>query len=189
MSKERKEELFQFPRLSKVKSILREYEEVMGGRSKDSTDEVLLILSLSNILKLNKYGERLFDTISRFNHACDANAEYIHTKLTDHGHVQVIRDIEVGEEIFISYVQAEVKSLTEAERKALINHWDFTCECNWCMNEHKVREQKEKKRVSLSKAQKNDPTKRNVKELRQFALQNIKDMESRGQWGESYCIE
>jgi len=173
---EEKKELFQFPH------SLRERVSVeLDDSESQREDEIHLIKSIDKILGKNAFGNELYDAISRFNHACDSNAQYSYTRPPDLLHVQACRDIQEGEEVTICYVDPDI--LTEDERKTQVKQWDFICDCNWCGNESEARARHQNERIRLYLAQRDGPTEENVLELHQFASQNIKDMENRGQCG------
>jgi len=180
-----KEDLFQFPHLSENRALSE--KEIAADRTAQAGYEVYLVERFKIIMKMNGFGNLLYDDISRFNHACDANAEYCVTRSQEHGYIQVVRDIKVNEEINISYLDTKV--LTEVERKAKLKGWGFSCKCTWCDSESEDRAKYEEKRIQLYLAQRRDPKKGNAAELYEFALQNIEAMETRGQCGFDYLLQ
>lgn len=176
MSMGEKEVLFQFPHL------LREQGSVDGDVSiSQRKDEIHLIKSMDTILNRNTFGPDLYDDLSKFNHACDSNAQYLHTRKPYLGHVQVVRDIEEDEEVTVCYVDPEI--LTEDERTKQIKQWDFTCDCSWCGIQSEDRKQDETERIRLYLSQRNGATEANAAELFEFARRNIKDLKERGRCG------
>jgi hypothetical protein len=72
----------------------------------------------------------LFPSVARINHACrpNAHARFIPKSLMME--IKALRDINVGEEIEISYGRVDLK---HAERQTLYKEgWNFTCTCNMC---------------------------------------------------------
>lgn len=73
----------------------------------------------------------LFPSVARINHACRPNAHARFVPKTLLMEIKALRDIQVGEEISISYGRVDLKY---AERQALYKDgWNFACTCNSCM--------------------------------------------------------
>ena len=71
----------------------------------------------------------LFDTASRANHSCHPNA--IHT--SQKGHIVCVKEIQVGEEICVTYLDYEELLLpTRIRRVRLQESWGFACHCERC---------------------------------------------------------
>jgi hypothetical protein len=97
---------------------------------------------IENIMKTNSFACQLadgdvgdgyiclFPSIARINHACRPNAHPRFIPKTLMMEVKALRDIEVGEEISISYGNIDMK---HAERQQLYKDgWNFTCTCSLC---------------------------------------------------------
>ena len=80
---------------------------------------------------------------SFFNHSCRADAEWgtIQNAAVDRDHptvmeVTALRDIQAGEEIFISYLGLEDLELPLSERRAVLRDWFETdCQCTRCQEQ------------------------------------------------------
>ncbi|KAF1813010.1 SET domain-containing protein [Eremomyces bilateralis CBS 781.70] len=67
---------------------------------------------------------------SRINHDCRPNSHYWFDPDTLTHHVHALRDIQIGEELSISYIDP---TLTRSTRQAVLkNGWGFDCSCSAC---------------------------------------------------------
>jgi hypothetical protein len=72
----------------------------------------------------------LFPSVARINHACRPNAHARFVPKTLLMEIKALRDIEVGEEISISYGRVDLK---HQERQDLYKQgWNFECTCDMC---------------------------------------------------------
>lgn len=100
----------------------------------------------ANTLKLNAFSEQLpftkggafvryyiFDTLSRFNHACDANVEQY---LDDENITRCVasRDIVPSEQLFIDYLNGMEFKNQHEKKQYLKEGWNFDCQCSKCAN-------------------------------------------------------
>ena len=72
--------------------------------------------------------------VARFaNHSCEPNTS---RSINEAGHVRLraLRDIEAGEELFTSYVDADGLSVDQ-RRTALMAKYAFVCDCPRCTRE------------------------------------------------------
>ncbi|KAK0612237.1 hypothetical protein B0T14DRAFT_439291 [Immersiella caudata] len=72
----------------------------------------------------------LFVELSRINHACNPNAHVHFSETTLAMTIWSAKDIEVGEEITISYSSTELTS--EERKETLLKQWGFKCTCSLC---------------------------------------------------------
>eukprot|EP00747_Dinoflagellata_sp_TGD_P008557 gnl/TRDRNA2_/TRDRNA2_118177_c0_seq1.p1 gnl/TRDRNA2_/TRDRNA2_118177_c0~~gnl/TRDRNA2_/TRDRNA2_118177_c0_seq1.p1 ORF type:complete len:167 (-),score=19.37 gnl/TRDRNA2_/TRDRNA2_118177_c0_seq1:74-508(-) len=81
--------------------------------------------------EFNKKSSFLFQTVCRFNHSCDPNARH---KIYGDGRAVVCarRDIEIGEEITIAYV--DLQQQREQRLTTLKDQYGFDCSCPHCLN-------------------------------------------------------
>ncbi|KAK8125789.1 SET domain-containing protein 5 [Apiospora kogelbergensis] len=75
----------------------------------------------------------VFTEISRLNHDCRPNCVYYFDPETLSQKVYAVRDIMVGEEITVSYIDGFQSSAARRER--LHEHWGFACGCPACTAE------------------------------------------------------
>ncbi|KAK8050324.1 hypothetical protein PG994_012054 [Apiospora phragmitis] len=75
----------------------------------------------------------VFTEISRLNHDCRPNCVYYFDPDTLSNKVYAVRDIMVGEEITVSYIDGFQTSAARRER--LHEHWGFDCSCPACTAE------------------------------------------------------
>jgi len=185
LAQKEKEALYRFAHVTDDR-IIEVGDLIDFKRTGPHLEELYFISHVMRIIEQNKFDRDVYDGISRFNHACDANAVFVKDPRTKLGQIQVVRDIEAGAEITLCYADAPV--LTEKERKQKLEEkYGFTCDCNWCGSESKDRAKYEKKRIELYLAQRTGPKKSNAAELYEFALRNIDNMNARGYWGQGYC--
>ncbi|OAA61810.1 SET domain protein [Niveomyces insectorum RCEF 264] len=64
---------------------------------------------------------------ARLNHDCRPNLQYYMTNITQT--IVAVRDIAVGEELTVSYIDGV---LSRAERQERLHDWGFTCSCAHC---------------------------------------------------------
>ena len=72
----------------------------------------------------------VFPTFARCNHSCGPNAQARFNYSTWAIELRATRNIQRGEEIFISYVDVLQNSIQR--RAQLVTAYDFTCRCKWC---------------------------------------------------------
>merc|ERR1712194_647744 len=73
----------------------------------------------------------IFRTISRFNHSCSANVANVWSEKDNAQVLHAHKDIEPGEELYISYIDAY--NMTHSERQShLQRKWKFSCCCPVC---------------------------------------------------------
>lgn len=79
----------------------------------------------------------IYDKISRFNHSCEPNAEYVDYPDSDllRKGVRTIRDIRAGEELLVSYNAIYSDQNTLARKERLYNTYLFHCGCEKCKAE------------------------------------------------------
>lgn len=119
------------PLVAFLKKLSEKFEALQLGDSS-------LIVPLIGKIDQNTFGVRfdrnlsyafgLFPTMSYFNHTCAPNVCVIqhNTALN----IMAMRDIEVGEEVAISYI--EVNRATKDRRKCLQAEYNFFCRCTRC---------------------------------------------------------
>merc|ERR1712187_754424 len=89
----------------------------------------------TNVLPKASTGEGgvLCILVSRFNHSCSANAEYLWVESLRCEQVRAARAISPGEEICVNYIGDDIR-LPTAERQArLRNKMRFDCRCQLCI--------------------------------------------------------
>ena len=83
--------------------------------------------------KLNRIGCALSSTLGQFNHSCSPNVAV--TLRGGRVVVSAVADIDVGEELSVSYVDAKEHL---ANRQAQLAHYGFVCICTRCTQEGKA---------------------------------------------------
>ena len=78
----------------------------------------------------NMHNYLLFPTVARVNHSCMSNV-LLTFPSEEEAELRSLRDIEVGEEICMSYVPTD-HLYTKAERKRALSGWHFECSCVLC---------------------------------------------------------
>ncbi|KAH0611009.1 uncharacterized protein H6S33_011436 [Morchella sextelata] len=75
----------------------------------------------------------VFPTCSRFNHSCNPNANYCWNEKTRQEVVYAVKDIAVGEQICVSYLDEESTNYPRAQRQQrLRKDFSFECRCAVC---------------------------------------------------------
>ncbi|KAI5840387.1 hypothetical protein DFP73DRAFT_482351 [Morchella snyderi] len=75
----------------------------------------------------------VFPTCSRFNHSCNPNANYCWNAKTQQEVVHTVKDIAVGDQICVSYLDEEAANYPRAQRQALLKRdFGFECRCSVC---------------------------------------------------------
>ncbi|KAK5170458.1 uncharacterized protein LTR77_005046 [Saxophila tyrrhenica] len=77
----------------------------------------------------SRWSSALFPTIARINHSCVPNCHPHYNLLSGAEVLYTLRDIEVGEELSISYFDMTSPFAT---RQARAKSWGFTCSCTAC---------------------------------------------------------
>ncbi|KAJ3283357.1 hypothetical protein HK104_010415 [Borealophlyctis nickersoniae] len=106
----------------------------------DQRFEFWVYLSLDNMLTCNTFAVRgdqggsrgyLLPLTAMINHNCVPNAKMV----VDGGVARVVavREIGVGEEVFLSYVDVEDSAGDFSRRDRLLNGWGFICRCDKCL--------------------------------------------------------
>ena len=86
---------------------------------------------ISNFITFHRRGLALYDCISKFNHSCNPNCVLVFDNNT--GLIVTIRDIEIGEELTVSYYLLASYPIPADERQSLLKkHYDFNCKCQNC---------------------------------------------------------
>ena len=98
-------------------------------------------LKVWSIYKTNGFPNGVFLKMSRFNHSCRPNAEWLWNKETKTQDVRVLRKIKEGEEITLGYTSQWAR---EERRAELENYFNFNCRCEACdISEEEILEEKE----------------------------------------------
>ncbi|KAL2142888.1 hypothetical protein VTI28DRAFT_656 [Corynascus sepedonium] len=104
-------------------------EEDVEGTEMSEMEDVMLTNSFAVTVGGKEY-MALFADLARFNHACKPNAFIHFSPQTLAMTIWSTRDIEIGEEITITYTSA---GQTSNERKeSLEKIWGFKCQCSLC---------------------------------------------------------
>ena len=101
-----------------------------GGRY----DNPFLGIYSTNAYMMGSDRGGIFFEISRFNHSCSPNARTSWNPEINRMRVYALRDIALGDEIFVSYLSSRnVYGSSRAERQtALTSKYMFTCACTAC---------------------------------------------------------
>ncbi|CAK7994822.1 Hypothetical protein POVR1_LOCUS346 [uncultured virus] len=86
---------------------------------------------IRNFLTYHQRGLGLYPVISRFNHHCNPNCALVFDDVS--GMIVAIRDIDVDEELTLSYHLLASSALPVLFRqKIIVHHYDFICQCSEC---------------------------------------------------------
>ena len=97
----------------------------------DETNDTIQDIYVTNSFSVSHGKESVLAfLISRVNHSCLPNAEQLYFAEEDVSTLWAIKDIPVGEEITISYVD-EYRGYEE-RKKWLEHKWGFVCDCRAC---------------------------------------------------------
>ncbi|TGJ81252.1 hypothetical protein E0Z10_g7516 [Xylaria hypoxylon] len=77
----------------------------------------------------NSNFQSLFATVSRINHSCRPNCAYFFDSNTFSQNVVAVRDIQLGEELSVAYIDP---ILPRSERLKRLKAWGFECLCERC---------------------------------------------------------
>ena len=91
----------------------------------------------------------LFPKIARINHSCRPNAAYYWNEKLNKRLVYATRDIEEGEEIFVSFISL---LMTRKERQKKLARYGFTCTCPACSLDPKHVHRSDKSRTDIHEA-------------------------------------
>jgi hypothetical protein len=95
----------------------------------------------------------LFPSVARINHACRPNAHARFVPKTLLMEIKALRDIEVGEEISISYGRVDLK---HKERQDLYKQgWNFECTCDMCTSSSYAIAGSDQRRARFAQLRKN----------------------------------
>ncbi|KAK4238620.1 mannose-6-phosphate isomerase [Achaetomium macrosporum] len=135
-----------------VQELLRVAAERLGepgrvmGLAKQGMEDVMLTNSFGVTLGGKEY-MGLFADLARVNHACKPNAFIHFSETTLAMTIWSARDIEPGEEITISYVDA---GMTSQERQQLLEQiWGFKCQCDLCTASSDARNASDSRRIEI----------------------------------------
>lgn len=75
----------------------------------------------------------VFPIINRINHSCDPNCSVHWNNVTNKEELYIMKRLEVGEELTISYVDMITHAATKMERREYLEkHFGFPCDCALC---------------------------------------------------------
>ncbi|KAF2449224.1 TPR domain protein [Karstenula rhodostoma CBS 690.94] len=97
----------------------------------------------------NSFEVGVYNLPSRINHSCIPNVHYEYNPAIERGTYHAVRDIEEGEELFISYINGG--SRLKIWRQPKLDMWGFVCQCAACGHdaEGKKREARRKQMFEL----------------------------------------
>ena len=75
-------------------------------------------------------GTALYKTASMFNHSCEPNVN--HYSLGDVTFFRLLRDVEEGDELYISYIGSDLLCESKSIRDEFLSSRDFSCACSKC---------------------------------------------------------
>ncbi|KAK3293110.1 uncharacterized protein B0H64DRAFT_363456 [Chaetomium fimeti] len=123
-----------------VEGLARQGNRRVGGDA-DGEGEGVEMSEMEDVMLTNSFAVTvggkeymgLFADLARFNHACKPNAFINFSQKTLAMTIWSARNIEVGEEITITYSAAGLTS--EERHESLENIWGFKCQCSLCTSE------------------------------------------------------
>ncbi|KAF2119611.1 hypothetical protein BDV96DRAFT_642628 [Lophiotrema nucula] len=124
-----------------------------GGGKKKGEERYWMQLMERNAFGTN-LGEvdvkALFPNAARINHACNPNAFVMFSPSGLSIGIKAYRDIEVGEEITISYLML---GMTSHQRHANLERWGFKCTCDLCSSPPDILAASDARRKRISAAE------------------------------------
>ncbi|KAK4212573.1 hypothetical protein QBC37DRAFT_465571 [Rhypophila decipiens] len=140
--------------LAKAVEQLPEPEMVLKlsrkGRGEEQGFSVVEDLLLSNSFLVEVGGQSLmglFGDLARFNHACEPNTNMRFSEKTLAMTIVASRDIEPGEELTISYIDATLPS--KDRQSTLQKIWGFRCTCPLCRLSRHQRRASDERRTEI----------------------------------------
>ena len=111
------------------------FEQVM-----EATDNMTQFKNISEetackvwgIFKTNSFQNGVCLAMSRFNHACQSNAQYFWNEDRNTRDIRALRKINNGEEITVNYEAPSWLKPTEERQRELKNKYNFVCNCAAC---------------------------------------------------------
>lgn len=102
-------------------------------------------IAMTNVLPLGSEAQQggLFLEASRINHSCNHNAQNTWNANSDQLTIHVFKDVEVGEEITISYLNGSESYKTR--QAVLKNKFGFNCVCHLCSLSSEQRRQSDRR--------------------------------------------
>jgi hypothetical protein len=73
--------------------------------------------------------------MAKVNHSCNANSIFAPSSRVNALNLVAKRDIQLGEEVTLSYIQGEHVMTLQERRRRLLNGWCFCCACELCIEE------------------------------------------------------
>ena len=106
----------------------------------DATDNMTQFENISKekahlvwgIFEANSFHNGVCLAMSRFNHACQSNAQYFWNEDTNTRDIRALRKINKGEEITVNYEAPSWLKPTEERQRELKNKYNFVCNCAAC---------------------------------------------------------
>ncbi|KAF2193110.1 TPR domain protein [Zopfia rhizophila CBS 207.26] len=83
-----------------------------------------------SIYDANGFDVGVFYLASRINHSCIPNIHYEFNESLQKGTYHAVRDIEKGEELYLSYINGGNR--TREQRQPKLDQWGFKCNCPAC---------------------------------------------------------
>ena len=74
-------------------------------------------------------------SMAKVNHSCNPSAMFAPSAMVNELNLVAKRDIGLGEEITLSYIQGEQAMTVQERRQRLFNGWCFWCACELCVSE------------------------------------------------------
>ncbi|OAL45774.1 SET domain-containing protein [Pyrenochaeta sp. DS3sAY3a] len=143
---------------SETKRLLRVAVErlLVPGMIRDMKEEEGTLEE--DIIKTNAFGatvadvgtHTLYPLISRINHACNPNSFVLFSRAGVSMAIKAYRDIEVGEEISISYL---LLGIPHKQRQNLISRWGFKCTCSLCSLPDRERQASDLRRTMIAQGE------------------------------------
>lgn len=152
-----------YPIAEVTKLVRREFERL----SPDAQNEVLSLTyhalpgeveeaggdKLGLILRTNAYNTGsqigIFPKIARINHSCQPNAAYYWSEALGKRIIYATREIQQGEEIFVSYIPL---LMSRAERQKRLDRYGFRCACSACSQSSRNQTLSDERRTDINQA-------------------------------------
>ena len=112
----------------------------------------------TNAFALDNQYSGVFLQASRFNHSCLPNARYAWNSTLQRFRMYALRDIAIGEEIFVSYLHnTHVYGSSRQARQTRLARYGFICTCATCSLQGAAAEASDARRTEVAKIWENFP--------------------------------
>lgn len=142
---------------SKVKTLsppqLAKYNKLANSFSDRSSEVGIFETNAFNLgFEVGASPSAIFEVCSRFNHSCTPNCKASYDSNSSQLRIFALRTIEVGEELFTSYIsRKDLFGSTRKNRQRILSvGWHFDCICSTCTLDEVQLKQSDQRRLRLA---------------------------------------